>query len=94
MEKEETVNPAESILKHIRKREEEDEVKRKKAEKFVEEFTKENGPIKYFKDQWEGTKVWRDAYNEGYQQALWESKEEHRSAIYKMTMDFYGRQPD
>jgi hypothetical protein len=92
MDKEETVSPAKSILKRIQEREAEDEVKRKVAEQFVEQFTKENGPIKYFQDQWVGTKPWRDAYDKGYQQAQWELEEEHKDIIYKMTMDFYGRQ--
>ena len=82
MEEEETVSPAQSILKKIREREAEDDEKRKVSEKFVEEFTKENGPIKYFRDQWMGTKVWREAYDEGYQQAQWESEEEHKDLIY------------
>lgn len=82
MEQEETVSPAQTILKKIREREAEDEEKRKVSEKFVEEFTKENGPIKYFKDQWMNTPVWRDSYQEGYEQAQWESEEEHKDLIY------------
>ena len=84
MEQEETVSPAQTIFKKIREREAEDDEKRKVSEKFVEEFTKENGPIKYFRDQWMGTKVWADAHDEGYQQAQWESEEEHKELIYTL----------
>lgn len=84
MEQEETVSPAQTIFKKIREREAEDDEKRKVSEKFVEEFTKENGSIKYFRDQWMGTKPWRDAYDEGYQQAQWESEEEHKELIYTL----------
>jgi hypothetical protein len=84
LEKEERESRAEDILKKIRQRETDDEEKRKTSEKFVEQFTKENGPIKYFRDQWFGTKVWRDAYDEGYNQAQWESEDEHKDLIYKL----------
>jgi uncharacterized protein (DUF2164 family) len=84
MGKEETASPATSILKKIKEREAEDAVKRKEAEKFVEQFTKENGPIKYFQDQWVGTKIWTDAYNEGHKEAEWESEDEHKDIIYKL----------
>lgn len=86
MEQEETVSPAQTILKKIREQEAEDEEKRKVSEKFVEEFVKENGPMKYFRDQWMGTKVWREAYDEGYQQAQWESEEEHKDIIYSLVL--------
>ena len=77
-------SPAESILKKIREREEADKEKRAVAEKFVDDFTKQNGPIKYFPDQWSGSPPWRDGYDEGYQQAQWESEEEHKDLIYAL----------
>lgn len=82
---------AETILEKIKKKETEDKESREISEKFVEEFTKENGKIKYFRDQWFGTKVWCEAYDEGYEQGLWEAEEEHKEIIYKMVMNFYGR---
>jgi hypothetical protein len=84
IEKEEKESRAQSILEKIRQQTTEDEEKRKISEKFVEQFTKENGPIKYFRDQWFGTKVWRDAESEGYKQAQWESEDEHKDLIYKL----------
>lgn len=72
------------ILEKIKQREAADEEKRKVSEKFIDEFVKDNGKITYFKDQWFGTKVWRDAYDEGYQQAQWETEEEHKDMIYKL----------
>ncbi len=83
-EKQQEKSPAGDILKKIKQREAEEDEKRKVSEKFIDEFVKENGQIKYFRDQWFGTKVWREAYDEGYQQAQWETEEEHKDMIYKL----------
>lgn len=80
---------APDILKKIKQRQEEEDKKRAISEKFVEEFTKENGPIKYFRDQWFGTKVWREAYNEGMDHGKYESEEEHKEIIYKLVTGLY-----
>ena len=85
VEKEEKESRAEDILKKIRSRQDPNyEADRKKSEKFVAEYIKTEGKIRYFREDWYGTKVWRDAYDEGYEEARWETEDEHKDIIYKL----------
>ena len=77
--------PAEDILRKIRASQDPKyEADRKKSQKFVEEYIKNEGKIRYFREDWRGTKVWEDAHDEGYGRALWESEDEHKDLIYKL----------
>jgi hypothetical protein len=77
--------PAEDILRKIRANQDPKyEADRKKSQKFVEEYIKNEGKIRYFREDWRGTKVWEEAHDEGYGRALWESEDEHKDIIYKL----------
>ena len=73
---------AEDILKRIRdKADPTYTADRKKSQKFVAEYIKDNGKLKYFKEDWYGTRVWKDAFDDGYSQATYELEEHYQKII-------------
>jgi hypothetical protein len=73
---------AEDILKRIRdKADPTYTADRKKSQKFVAEYIKDNGKLKYFKEDWYGTRVWTDAFDSGYSQATYELEEHYQKII-------------
>jgi hypothetical protein len=78
-------NNAEDILKKIRdKNDPTYTADRKKNQKFVEEYVKGNGKLKYFKEDWHGTRVWKDAFDDGYSQATYELEEHYQKVIMNL----------
>jgi hypothetical protein len=78
-------NDAEDILKKIRdKTDPTYKADRKKSQKFVEEYIKDNGKLKYFKEDWYGTRVWKDAFDDGYSQAAYELEEHYQKIILNL----------
>ncbi len=76
---------AEDILKKIRDTNDPTyTADRKKSQKFVEEYIKGNGKLRYFKEDWRGTKVWKDAFDDGYDQATYELEEHYQKIIMNL----------
>jgi len=76
---------AEGILKRIRdKADPTYTADRKKSQKFVAEYIKDNGKIKYFKEDWYGTKIYQDSFDDGYSQATYELEEHYQKIILKL----------
>ena len=76
---------AEDILKRIRSKANPTyTADRKKSQKFVEEYILNHGKLKYFKEDWYGTKVWKDAFDSGYEQAQYELEEHYQKIILNL----------